>query len=581
MIDTRFEDEAIGTDVSSSPDWDYNIAGTGALNFRASVDSGTAMKLDEEELDAFIGHVDVPNTPHQRVEAQFRFPSRAIVVPDSYTASSGDPDDAFDEDNGTEWIADELDNDRTLTVDFGTGKALRQVEYRTPASGLGSACDVFEFRGSNDPTFATSELLFTSPGGHATDTEYATDYFLPSSNYRYYRFVGGETNFGFSEVRFYEGTSTEIDVILGVFARFVDADNHVRLVVDRDTRQAELIERIDGVDSVLASPSTTSPGGSTGFSLALEVIGRRARIWFETHRRQTEDIPPLTAVDLEAGEPTISGQWGVYGFNDGPSNAEIQRFIAKDLPAIHLPPPTLHVSDATDLDVNLVPIHVSVSDVPSNARLIWWEMYPQDPDDWPECQQVQTDPSITSLEFYGRPGYSYLVRARAELTTGLFSDWEEETILADGEKVSPELPTFPDYEFPDVMPDEIIECTQSWNVITKTMQSGFHTASALAPGAPRAWRLTFKNRLKDEIVLLERFIKKTKGSQHAFQWNDRYGVKRAVKFGQEELVLAPVDHQMTDEAPPITTVEITLIEITEGASSEIELEFEGDEDILS
>lgn len=583
MIDTRFEDEAVGTDVSSSPDWDYATGYVGSLNFRSSVDGGKCMKLDEEDIEIFVGHVDVPLTPHQRVEAQFRFKSRAIVVPQTYTASSGDAENVHDEDNGTEWITDELDNDRTLTVDFGTGKALRQIEYRTPSSGLGSACDVFEFRGSNDPTFATSELLFTSPGGHATDTEYESDFFLPASNYRYYRFIGGETNFGFSEVRFYEGTPTTTDVTSGVFARYVDADNHVRVVVDHATRQAELIETIEGVETVLLNPSLTASGGTTGFSVALEVIGRRARMWFQPNRRSVEDVPPLDAVDLAAGEPTVSGQWGVFVFTDnGASNAEVQHFIAKDLPAVHLPAPTVSISDATDLDVSLVPIEASVSDLPSDAMLIWWEVYPYDPKDWPECQQIQTIPSITTMTFHVRPGYEYLVRARAERTNGLFTDWEEDTITADGVKVEPDLPTYPDLEFPDVTPDVTVECTHTWPVTVKTKSAGQTTAVSLGPGVMRAWNLTFKNRQSDEVKLLERFIKnKAKGSQHSFQWNHpAYGTKHAVKFGQDELILTPVDHQRTDDSPPLTTVEVKVVEVVEDATTDIDTEFEGDDDII-
>lgn len=235
---------------------------------------------------------------------------------------------------------------------------------------------------------------------------------------------------------------------IGVFARYVDANNYVVLYVSQTgTRDAFLAERVGGSTTTLLTLSAVSP--DTGFgALRLEVVGRRARVWYESQCSYVRDRPPDGAANLTRSSADGAGATGSWGMlmeaNAAGTAMRITRFRARDLAALLPAPPHLIVDNSYSGVLNRTPLTLSASGASSSCRELEWEIAPTDPDDYPEAWHHRTPASATSWVAWVRPGYAYACRVRQANQDGTFSDWTDwQLITASGSKVAPAGATMP------------------------------------------------------------------------------------------------------------------------------------------
>jgi hypothetical protein len=324
----------------------------------------------------------------------------------------------------------------------------------------------------------------------------------------------------------------------GLIARYRDSGNYVRARVSHNpsTLQAEIVERIAGVDTVRGSISWSGGHGTmpTGAAIRLELIGRRARLWYEQKPRPVVDRPPDLAVDL-ATEPTQAGQWGLY--TSSAIDARLLSFAARDLPALVLPPPSVAFGDASGL--NLTSINASVSEVSATASELEWEVYPADPDDYPEAYRDRTLASITSRFFWVRPGFAYDVRVREHGSDGSLGAWTPfQRITAWGTKSGIEAPVVPTIEFPPVVPSYVLPRQQNAQVNATVSETGREKVVGFWPAPRNHFELVFENRQPDEYQQLIDFFEEMAGRKTAFAWtHPTTGRKYALRFDSDEYTL--------------------------------------------
>lgn len=352
----------------------------------------------------------------------------------------------------------------------------------------------------------------------------------------------------------------------GVFARYADANNYVLARVDHNAFQAELIERIAGVNTMLISLAITSSLATVGGSIRMELIGSRARLFFEPNHREIQDCPPDAAVTL-AGvySDAAPGDWGLYSnSNDGSNTMRIQSFLARDLPSAVMPAPSVLVESATGM--RFAPISATTT---LTADIEFeWEVFAADADDYAEAYRQMTPPTVTSVVFWVRQGFTYFIRVRAINLNGVPGDWEvSDRVTAAGSKASTVSPTLPDDTFPDVFPSYVMK----WN--PSEVKSGAIVTTTGRPkivaGSPRprhGWNLRFDNRSKAELLLLKDFFHEMHGILTPFQWtHPASGTVYAVRFGEDQNDFTPIDQIEDDDA--VASIEMPIVEVITGAIS--------------
>lgn len=361
----------------------------------------------------------------------------------------------------------------------------------------------------------------------------------------------------------------------GCFARYVDVDNLVLAYFDHTTGEAKLVERIAGVDTVLATAPITAASDVTGVSLRLEVIGNRARLFFENHYRPIPDQPPDIAADLTADAE--SGNWGMYLSADVSNTARISRFSCRELPSVVAPPPSFSM-EVPSIDV--LAFTAAVTSVPSSATLLEWEIYPVDQDDFPDPYKELSLASITSRVFFGRPGYAYDVRVRTVKKSGGFGDWIVERITLTGSATAPAALTLPDDEFPDVTPDYVLSRRVSAQTNAFMAETGRERVTTNQPEPRNSFSLQFKARTRDEITQLETFHARMKGSYTPFVFTHPLtGDQFPVRFASDQFEASAIDDEY-DGTGPIYDLSLDLIEVRIGVVSSISLSLEVDSSLL-
>lgn len=334
----------------------------------------------------------------------------------------------------------------------------------------------------------------------------------------------------------------------GVFCRFIDTSNFILLYCNHVSpdRSAVLVERKAGVSTTLATfaPPDSAFGGGRG-ALRLEVVGRRARYWYESSRPSVRDRPPDGAATLSrAGSDDTPGGWGMYmEANADGTGMRIRRFQARDLADAVLPPPYFTVTNPTGL-LNLTPMTLMAAGVGGSAEKVEWEVAPADPDDLPEKLEIETSavgggggsPSIVVMV---RPGYAYAARWREQNLDGTFGAWSDwESFTATGSKAAPAGATLPEEIFPDAIPPTyVMPRGQSIPVSAAAAENGRITVVNPWP-RPRVTglKLTFENRNIPDTQILVDFFNDHRGRGAPFTWlHPVTGQAFAMRFTNDEI----------------------------------------------
>ena len=313
---------------------------------------------------------------------------------------------------------------------------------------------------------------------------------------------------------------------MGVVARFVDSFNFVVLQISNADRTATLIEVVDGVER---SCGTMLWGGvGEGASLRLEVLGRRARCWYEQADRAVSDRPPDLGADLTWQPP---GEWGIY--LDGGGTMRIMAFGARDIPAVVMPAPAVTHTSADGL--NLVAVTVDLIGVSAQARDIEWEVYPADAADFPEACRDFTLP-VASRTLWLRPGFSYDVRARERLADGSLGAWTAfDRLVLDGEKSGVLVAVVPSVEFPEVTADYVLPREQTASVLATVSDAGNERVQSRWARPRNKWSLVFRNREHDECQALIDFFEDRRAKKEAFAWtHPTTGERYALRFDADD-----------------------------------------------
>ena len=362
----------------------------------------------------------------------------------------------------------------------------------------------------------------------------------------------------------------------GCFVRYVDANNYVLAYFDHVALTAYVYERTGGVSTLRATAPITAASDVTGVSLRVEVIGKRARLFFENHYRPIPDQPPDIAAYLDA-EP-VAGDWGIYLKGDATNSVKVSRWMARELPEACLPPPTLILNSADGYE--LAGFTASLTSVPSTAHSIEWEIYPVDIDDLPDPYRDLSLASMTSRVFYARPGYSYDVRARAVNKSGGYGDWVTQRVTMLGSKTLPTAETMPSLEFPDVVPDYVFGMTQAAEAQSCQSETGRERIRTNVPRPRMNFDLVFKSRTRDEIDLLQDFFRQTRGCLTPFSFTHPLsGVDYAVRFASDEFEPTAIDDLM-DGTSAIYDLSLKLVEVAIGVISDITISLTVDSSLL-
>jgi phage-related protein len=343
-----------------------------------------------------------------------------------------------------------------------------------------------------------------------------------------------------AECRF-EFANPTINGYVGAICRWVDSDNYVLAQVSHSgTPSLTLVERIAGSNSTLATVSAVG-AGAPGGAVRLEVIGNRARVWYESAQRDVSDRPPDAAADLaSSGSSTASYAWGLYLSCGAANTMRVEKFQAADLPDKVFPPPDFTVADASDSAYAFSPITVEVAGISTLAPPAWleWEIYPADDADMPEAYRDVTDASLATRVFFVRSGYAYDVRVRAVNQDGTAGAWTALTrVTAGGSQVLPAAPALPTEVFPDITPDYVLERVQETETDSSAAESGRerHTAGPSFVRPRNRFGLTFARRSDEEAMELLNFFKKMQGANLPFQWTHPIsGTVYAMRFAGDD-----------------------------------------------
>lgn len=357
----------------------------------------------------------------------------------------------------------------------------------------------------------------------------------------------------------------------GVFARYVDVNNYVLARFDHAAAGliAVLIERIAGVNTTLATAPLTAASDVTGVSLRMELVGQRARLFFENHYRPIPDQPPDIAANL-AGTYTVPGEWGIYLDATGTNNVAVSRFSCRELPSEVATAPTLSAVTASGT-YSLTAFTATVSDVPASAVYLEWEIYPVDSEDFPDPYRELALDSMTTRVFFGRPGYTYDVRVRTVKKSGGYGDWVTERITVTGSQTLPSAETMPTDEFPDVTPDYVLDRTTTADTGTLMAETGRERVTTHQPAPRDEFSLVFKARARDEILLIENFFLKMRGRLTPWVFTHPItGDEFAVRFATDDLSPVAIDDEY-DGTGPICDLEFGIVAIKIGVVQTITL----------
>lgn len=363
------------------------------------------------------------------------------------------------------------------------------------------------------------------------------------------------------------GTNIGSNAVTGVFCKYQSVNQYVLGRFNHNTLEAELVEVIGGVATVLATAPLTAASDTTGVSLRLEVIGIRARLFFEPHYRDVPDQPPDIAADLTGTYATV-GEWGVYmKSNQTANDMAITRFYARNLPESYAQPPSLYVENASGR--NYVPITAAVTSIPNSAVYLEWEIMPVDDLDFAEKYHDLCIDSLDTRVFYVRAGYTYDIRVRAVKKSGGTTDWVTRQITASGTKVEPDAGEFSDDEWPVNVdaPDYVLSRNAPTKVNVLMPETGRERIVTRWPRPRNRWTMRFLNRTRDEFLLVERFFKDMGGREKIWKWThptnaDFYNVR----FDTDELTFTPIDDEF-DGAGPLVNFDVPMIECALGVLS--------------
>jgi hypothetical protein len=376
-------------------------------------------------------------------------------------------------------------------------------------------------------------------------------------------------------------SSTGAGIYTGVLARHVDASSYVlaRVIHDRSSLAAQIIERLNGVSTILGTVpwSDALPASPNGAAIRLEVVGRRARLWYEQSPRPVTDRPPDLAVDLSKDYST-PGQCGIY--TSGTGDMKFTRFAAQDIPAAVMPPPSVSYADCTALLYNLSPITAEASEVSPDAVEIEWEVYPADPEDYPEAYRDLTHASITRRTFWVRPGFAYDVRCRERFGDGHLGDWMDfQRVTATGTKDGVLTEVVPTVEFPDVVPDYVMPRHQNAKIAATVADTGRERVQGLWPVPRNSFELMFQNRTAEEAQFLIDFFEQMQGRKEAFAWtHPTTGHRYALRFDADDYSIR-YDDQGDDGS--ISMLSFEVIEVYLGMVSQMLVDVEaGEEDVV-
>jgi len=339
----------------------------------------------------------------------------------------------------------------------------------------------------------------------------------------------------------------------GVVGRYVDANNYVLLYNDHATpaRALTLVERKAGVDAVkkVFTPPASAFRGGKG-AVRLELVGRRARLWYETARPSVRDRPPDDAATLSSpGSDATPGGWGFYmEANAAGTGMRVRRFAARDMADAVLPPPYVKVESQSGL-LNLTPITLTASGVDGSADKLEWEVAPVDAEDFPEKWEAEVasagsgDGGSPGVVAFVRPGYEYEARWRTQNTDGTYGAWSAWLrFTAPGSRVAPSAATMPAEEFP-LGPALTITATyplpRGYQASVSAALAENGRATVVAPWPrPRAGgvKVTYEYRNKADTTILVDFFNEMRGRNAPFKWtHPRTGQVYAMRFVNDEI----------------------------------------------
>jgi len=382
------------------------------------------------------------------------------------------------------------------------------------------------------------------------------------------------------EVRFVFGATVGSLARTGAFLLYQDANNYVAVYGDHNDRKLHLIEIVAGVEHDLATSSVVAANDVTGASVRLEIIGRRARWWFEPHFRPTEDQPPDDAVDL-VNVYNAPGQWGIYMVsNIAGADMRIVHFVAKELPSAALPPPSLAVAAAANLD--LKPVTATVSSVSSATELLEWEVMPADPDDFPESYHDLTIATVTTRVLWLRPGYTYDVRVRELKKNGGANPWTAtQRIVVSGSKLAPSSFPLPNDEMPsDILPDYVMDRNHTAETVSTTTDDGREFVSVPFTRPQNGFKLVYSNREAPEIQALIDFFDRMTGARKPFKFvHPISGQQFAVHFVGDDYEFDVAD--MNSEADgAIGSIAFEIAEVVVGGTGTLTISLAVDPALL-
>ena len=373
-----------------------------------------------------------------------------------------------------------------------------------------------------------------------------------------------------AELKILFGASIGSTAFSGVFCRYTDASNFVMVRINHNSRICELVEVIAASETVLATAPLTASGDIIGASARIEVIGKRARIWYEPHFRPMPDEPPDIAADL-AGTYTSVGEWGIYiNSNTADSDMRVCSFTARELPSKCLPPPFLIAEAATGY--NLAPITATVTNINASAGSLEWEIYPADSGDFAEAYKDIASATITVRTFWVRAGYAYDVRVRELKKNGGNNPWTGfSRVTAAGSRVAPDSPTMPDIDFPSSIgadgvdlfaPDYVLDREQIADVQAVVSDSGRSNLTAPFTRPPNSFKLLWRSKGMDTIQPLIDFFEETQGRRTSFKWaHPISGQQFAMNFTADDYEYTPTDSRPEGVAGVLGDLSLDIAEV--------------------
>lgn len=364
------------------------------------------------------------------------------------------------------------------------------------------------------------------------------------------------------EVQVKFSTTTPSQAFSGGVLRYIDQDNMIYFFVDHNTKEVKVAERLAAAESVLLSLSAADAVG--GCSIAVEAIGRRIRLWVEPGQRAVADRPPDAGANLSSeGDEESPGGWGLFMRADGTNDMRIIRFQARDLPSAASPAPSFAVSDAASADLALVPISAVASGVSGSALALEWEVYPADPDDYPEAYCDQTIPSVTSRIFFVRPGFTYDVRVR-EITAVGMGKWSAfNRITAAGTRIAPPAEILPSTQFPNAPADYVMPLASQAAVAAVVSETGRERVTSPILRPRLAFKLSYQNRQGALIQELIDFFDDMRGKRQSFRWtHPTTGRSYAMRFDSDDY---EIEYGDRGEAGIIASFELQIAEVWLGS----------------